>query len=57
MQILHTDSSFTRSQVKFQENEVIMREGAEGDTFYIILKGEVGEDTFKSDTIFDLLFL
>ncbi|XP_017317717.1 cGMP-dependent protein kinase 1 isoform X1 [Ictalurus punctatus] len=28
-------------EVKFQENEVIVREGAEGDTFYIILKGEV----------------
>ncbi|KAK3507005.1 hypothetical protein QTP70_035273 [Hemibagrus guttatus] len=29
------------SGVKFQDNEVIVREGAEGDTFYIILKGEV----------------
>ncbi|KAF4092096.1 hypothetical protein AMELA_G00016940 [Ameiurus melas] len=28
-------------EVKFQENEVIVREGAKGDTFYIILKGEV----------------
>ncbi|KAL7872507.1 hypothetical protein SRHO_G00074900 [Serrasalmus rhombeus] len=28
-------------EVKFQDNEVIVREGAEGDTFYIILKGEV----------------
>ncbi|XP_060769919.1 cGMP-dependent protein kinase 1 [Neoarius graeffei] len=28
-------------EVKFRENEVIVREGAEGDTFYIILKGEV----------------
>ncbi|GAA6098119.1 cGMP-dependent protein kinase 2 [Tachysurus ichikawai] len=28
-------------EVKFQENEVIVREGAEGDTFYIILNGEV----------------
>ncbi|KAI5614983.1 cGMP-dependent protein kinase 1 isoform X2 [Silurus asotus] len=28
-------------EVKFQENEVIVREGAEGDTFYIILQGEV----------------
>ncbi|XP_073673197.1 cGMP-dependent protein kinase 1 [Garra rufa] len=28
-------------EVKFQNNEVIVREGAEGNTFYIILKGEV----------------
>ncbi|TRY59161.1 hypothetical protein DNTS_032409 [Danionella cerebrum] len=28
-------------EVKFQENEVIVREGTEGNTFYIILKGEV----------------
>ncbi|KPP75458.1 cGMP-dependent protein kinase 1-like [Scleropages formosus] len=28
-------------EVKFQDNEVIVREGTEGDTFYIILKGEV----------------
>ncbi|KAF7694480.1 cGMP-dependent protein kinase 1 [Silurus meridionalis] len=28
-------------EVKFQENEVIVREGAEGNTFYIILQGEV----------------
>ncbi|KAG9282369.1 cGMP-dependent protein kinase 1 isoform X1 [Astyanax mexicanus] len=28
-------------EVRFQDNEVIVREGAEGDTFYIILKGEV----------------
>ncbi|KAM9496429.1 cGMP-dependent protein kinase 1 [Clarias gariepinus] len=28
-------------EVKFQDNEVIVREGAEGDTFYIILNGEV----------------
>ncbi|XP_017580642.1 cGMP-dependent protein kinase 1 [Pygocentrus nattereri] len=28
-------------EVKFQDTEVIVREGAEGDTFYIILKGEV----------------
>ncbi|KAI4902236.1 hypothetical protein NFI96_010090 [Prochilodus magdalenae] len=28
-------------EVKFQANEVIVREGAEGDTFYIILEGEV----------------
>lgn len=38
--------------MKFRENEVIVREGAEGDTFYIILKGEVREDIFKCDTIF-----
>lgn len=30
-------------KVKFQNNEVIVREGAEGSTFYIILKGEVIE--------------
>lgn len=30
-------------KVKFQNNEVIVREGAEGNTFYIILKGEVKE--------------
>ncbi|KAI2644284.1 cGMP-dependent protein kinase 1 [Labeo rohita] len=28
-------------EVKFQNNEVIVREGAEGNTFYIILRGEV----------------
>ncbi|XP_073790013.1 cGMP-dependent protein kinase 1 isoform X2 [Danio rerio] len=28
-------------EVRFQDNEVIVREGAEGNTFYIILKGEV----------------
>lgn len=28
-------------QVKYQNNDVIVREGAEGNTFYIILKGEV----------------
>ncbi|XP_048841887.1 cGMP-dependent protein kinase 1 isoform X1 [Brienomyrus brachyistius] len=28
-------------EVKFKNNEVIVREGTEGDTFYIILKGEV----------------
>ncbi|KAL2082189.1 hypothetical protein ACEWY4_022007 [Coilia grayii] len=28
-------------EVKFQKNEVIVREGAEGNTFYIILEGEV----------------
>ncbi|XP_051954558.1 cGMP-dependent protein kinase 1 isoform X2 [Xyrauchen texanus] len=28
-------------EVKFQKKEVIVREGAEGNTFYIILKGEV----------------
>ncbi|MBN3304341.1 KGP1 kinase, partial [Amia calva] len=28
-------------ECKFQDNEVIVREGAEGNTFYIILKGEV----------------
>ncbi|XP_062857905.1 cGMP-dependent protein kinase 2 isoform X1 [Trichomycterus rosablanca] len=28
-------------EVKFQDNEVIVREGAEGDTFYIILGGQV----------------
>lgn len=28
-------------EVKFQKNEVIVREGAEGNTFYIILDGEV----------------
>ncbi|KAL4630461.1 cGMP-dependent protein kinase 1-like [Arapaima gigas] len=28
-------------EVKFQDNEVIVREGTEGNTFYIILKGEV----------------
>lgn len=28
-------------QVKYQDRDVIVREGAEADTFYIILKGEV----------------
>ncbi|XP_038824544.1 cGMP-dependent protein kinase 2-like isoform X3 [Salvelinus namaycush] len=28
-------------EVKYQNNDVIVREGAEGNTFYIILKGEV----------------
>lgn len=28
-------------QVKYQDKDVIVREGAEGNTFYIILKGEV----------------
>lgn len=28
-------------QVKYQDKDVIVREGAEADTFYIILKGEV----------------
>ncbi|XP_035474246.2 cGMP-dependent protein kinase 1 [Scophthalmus maximus] len=28
-------------EVKYQDKDVIVREGAEGDTFYIILKGEV----------------
>lgn len=28
-------------QVKYQDNDVIVREGAEANTFYIILKGEV----------------
>ncbi|KAM6954618.1 cGMP-dependent protein kinase 1 [Aplochiton taeniatus] len=28
-------------EIKFQNNAVIVREGAEGNTFYIILKGEV----------------
>lgn len=29
------------SQVKYQDKEVIVREGTEANTFYIILKGEV----------------
>lgn len=28
-------------QVKYQDKDVIVREGAEANTFYIILKGEV----------------
>lgn len=28
-------------QVKYQDKDIIVREGAEADTFYIILKGEV----------------
>lgn len=54
MHISHTDPFFTHSQVKFQEDEVIVREGAEGDTFYIILKGEVRQDTLKFGPIFPL---
>lgn len=32
---------FRPLQVKYQDKDVIVREGAEANTFYIILKGEV----------------
>lgn len=32
---------FCPLQVKYQDKDVIVREGAEANTFYIILKGEV----------------
>lgn len=32
---------FSLLQVKYQDKDVIVREGAEANTFYIILKGEV----------------
>lgn len=57
MLIFHTDPWFPCTQVKFQDNEVIVREGAEGDTFYIILKGEVREGRVKCNTVFLLLLL
>lgn len=33
-------------QVKYQDKDVIVREGAEANTFYIILKGEVTQRLF-----------
>ena len=33
-------------QVKYQDKDVIVREGAEANTFYIILKGEVTQRHF-----------
>lgn len=33
--------SFLLLQVKYQDKDVIVQEGTEGNTFYIILKGEV----------------
>uniref|UniRef100_A0A4W5JV48 Protein kinase cGMP-dependent 3 n=1 Tax=Hucho hucho TaxID=62062 RepID=A0A4W5JV48_9TELE len=38
-------------EVKYQNNDVIVREGAEGNTFYIILKGEVYCVTVVCSTI------
>lgn len=39
--------------MKYQDKDVIVREGTEGNTFYIILKGEVVEWTLLLHNILE----
>lgn len=43
--------TFCLVQMKFQNNDVIVREGSEGNTFYIILKGKVEKNRLVSSNV------